>query len=159
MTFRLNIKDRKGIEKMKKINYYLCPLLNASFTLEAAVVFPIILAVILYIFLLIFSLHDTTVTKSISYRYLISYSMKMQDIYSYHDKVLHNINNEVQKESILNGSSDIFVKPEKNNLKITSSCYDIPVTFSNYNHTETLWAYKAGKTISNKSTKTKVPLP
>jgi len=145
---------------MKKImNSHACCSLKASFTLEAAAVFPVILTVIIYIFLLIFSLHDTTAAKTISYRYLISYSMKIQDIYSYNDKMIHSINNEIQTESILNNTLQLSLKPEKNNLKITSSCYDIPVTFSNYNNTEALWAYRAGKTLFTKAAGNKRVLP
>ncbi len=141
----------RNIKNMKKIiNYLFCRSLNASFTLEAAIVFPIILAVIIYIFLLVFSLHDTAVAKAISYRYLISYSMKIQDMYNYTDKTVYNINSEIQNTSIMNSTFHFFLKSEKNNLKITCSGYDIPVTFSNYNNTEILRAYKAGKTFFTK---------
>lgn len=136
---------------MKKIiNYLFCRSLNASFTLEAAIVFPIILAVIIYIFLLVFSLHDTAVAKAISYRYLISYSMKIQDMYNYTDKTVYNINSKIQNTSIMNSTFRFFLKSEKNNLKITCFGYDIPVTFSNYNNTEILRAHKAGKTFFTK---------
>ncbi len=141
----------RNIKNMKKIiNYLFCRSLNASFTLEAAIVFPIILAVIIYIFLLVFSLHDTAVAKAISYRYLISYSMKIQDMYNYTDKTVYNINSKIQNTSIMNSTFRFFLKSEKNNLKITCFGYDIPVTFSNYNNTEILRAHKAGKTFFTK---------
>lgn len=150
----------RNIKNMKKIiNHLFCCSLNASFTLEAAVVFPIILAVIIYIFLLVFSLHDITVSKAVSYRYLISYSMKIQDIYNYTDKIIYNIKNEIQNASILYNAPHFFLESEKNHLKITSSGYSIPVTFSNYNNTEILWAYKAGRTFFTKSDKDKTALP
>lgn len=145
---------------MKKItNCILYHSLNASFTLEAAVVFPIILSIIIYIFLLVVSLHDTVVAKAISYRYLISYSMKVQNQYSYNNKMADNINNEIQKVSIMNSTFHFFLNTERNNLKIISSCYDIPVTFSNYDNTNLLWAYKAGKSFLTNTDKRKATLP
>lgn len=137
------------MKQISKTNH--CCYINASFTLEAAVIFPIILAVIFSILLLIFSLHDTIAAKNISYRYLISYSMKEQDIYKYNNNFC-NIKNELYKGSFLNSSLDFTETLKKNNLKITSSCYSIPTVFSNYNNTEKLQAYKAGKTFLTKST-------
>lgn len=143
-----NIRNRKEYKNMKKrINDLLHCSLAASFTLEAAAVFPIILAAILSIFLLVFSLHDTAAAKAISYRYLIAYSIRTQNIYSYTKNTMNSINSEIQKASIINNTSSFSLKLEKNNLKITSSSYNLPVTFSNYNNTELLWAYKAGKTL------------
>lgn len=150
-------RNRKNMKKTIKLLFFRS--LKASFTLEAAVVFPIVLGVIIYIFLLVFSLHDIAVAKAVSYRYLISYSMKTHDIYSYSDKTVHNINSQIQNICIINSTSRFFLKSEKNNLKITSSIYDIPVTFSNYNNTENLWAYKAGKTFFIKPDKNKTALP
>ena len=125
--------------------------LNASFTLEAAIIFPIILAVIFSILLLIFSLHDVVAAKNISYRYLISYSMQEQDIYKYNNNFC-NIKNEFYKSSFLGSISDFTATFKKNNLRVTSSCYSIPTVFSNYNNTERLQAYRAGKILLTKST-------
>lgn len=71
-------------------------------------------------------------------------------MYNYTDKTVYNINSEIQNTSIMNSTFRFFLKSEKNNLKITCSGYDIPVTFSNYNNTEILRAYKAGKTFFTK---------
>lgn len=157
--FNNTVMKRKN-KTMKKItNYILYCSLNASFTLEATVIFPIILSIIIYIFLLVISLHDTMAAKAISYRYLISYSMKIQDSYCHHNKTADNINSEIQNVSIINNTSHFFLKPEKNNLKVISSDYNTPVTFSNYNNTKILWAYKAGKTFFIKTDTNKTTLP
>lgn len=139
--------------KMKNKFYFYCNInwLPGSFTIEAAVIFPIILAVIFYLIILAFSLHDTVVSKSISYRYLISYSMKIQDAYSYNDGRIYNIKNDFDLISILHQNVKFKLALNKNNLKAASSNYSIPVTFSNYNNTDLLQTYNIEKTIVNKT--------
>lgn len=134
-----------------KVYYYNKHWLPGSFTIEAAVIFPIILAILLYLIVLAFSLHDTVVSKSLSYRYLISYSMKNQNIYSYNDGKNFNLENDFNLISLLRKSVNFNLSLKKNCLKAASSNYSIPVTFTNYNNTDLLQAYHIEKSIINKS--------
>lgn len=125
--------------------------LAGSFTIEAAILFPIVLTVIFCLIMLSFSIHDTVAAKNLSYRYLISYSMRNQGIYSYSNGFPYNIKNEFDQISILHQNPEFKFYQDKNNLRIFSSCFSIPVTFSNYNNTDLLQAYLAGKTLLNET--------
>lgn len=125
--------------------------LAASFTLEASIILPIVIITIFYIILLIFSLHDAIAAKSISYRYLIAYSMTEQDIYKYNNGFAYNIKNEFYNASLMHNNPSFKLKQDKNNLQAVSSYYSLPVTFSNYNNTEILQAFKAQRKLFTKS--------
>ena len=54
---------------------------TASFTIEAAVIFPLILFILFSLLHLTFTLHDAAVAKAVSYRSLISQSTQKQPLY------------------------------------------------------------------------------
>lgn len=122
--------------------------LSGSFTIEAAVIFSITLAVIFSLIRLVFLLHDSSSAKSISYRYLISYSMQNQEFYSYHSKTDGSLSSKVKKVLILNKMPRLTAGLKKNSLFISSSLYTVPVTFSNYHYSETMWAYLTAKELT-----------
>lgn len=122
--------------------------LSGSFTIEAAVIFSITLAVIFSLIRLVFLIHDSSAAKSMSYRYLISYSMQNQEFYSCHSKTGGLLTENVKKTFILNTIPHLTTNLKKNNLSIHSKLYTVPVTFSNYHYSEIIWSYMAGKELA-----------
>lgn len=99
---------------------------SGSFTIEAAIIFPIILILIVHIMYLAFSLHDTVTTTADTYRYLICESQRSQtSYYSHHDSRFHGLKEMVLRSTLL----DQYTPVSSN------------VTFTNYNNTEILLKY------------------
>ena len=73
---------------------------TASFTIEATVIFPLILFILFSLLHLTFTLHDAAVAKAVSYRSLISQSTQKQPLY-------HSAGNSSDYFFILN-TSNIF---------------------------------------------------
>ena len=109
---------------------------TASFTIEAAVIFPLILFILFSLLHLTFTLHDAAVAKAVSYRSLISQSTQKQPLY-------HSAGNSSDYFFILNTSSFSSFYSEKGDSYATSPLYRVPVYFSKDHPCSSLWQYKA----------------
>ncbi len=109
---------------------------TASFTIEAAVIFPLILFILFSLLHLTFTLHDAAVAKAVSYRSLINQSTQMQPLY-------HSAGNSSDYFFILNTSSFSSFYSEKGDSYATSPLYRVPVYFSKDHPCSSLWQYKA----------------
>ncbi len=107
--------------------------LSGSFTIEAAVIIPLLFFFLVQFILITFSMHDTVSAKNISYRYLISYSTKKNNI--------QTPNAQFQKESLLKQHFNYTETHNERSHSINSNYFSIPVTFSYYNPTDTLRNY------------------
>lgn len=118
---------------------------SASFTIEASIIFSILLSIVFLLIRLIFTLYDVSLSKSLSYRYLICYSIESQETYAIHNTSVPDLENSFRQINILNELPTFTFRLKENNLEVDSNYYKVPVTFSNYNHTDHVWSYFALK--------------
>jgi hypothetical protein len=115
--------------------------LSGSFTVEASIIFPLIFIVIFQLLSLIFSMHDIVTAKCISYRQLISSSMKQQEIYAYNNSFY--CYDSYADAAILKHTAVFNQTTTVNHLSMKSDVFNNATTFSNYNNTNVLWENKA----------------
>lgn len=110
---------------------------SGSFTLEAAVILPLVLFALIQCVLLAFTMHDIVCAKNVSYRHLIDYSMNSPNHLTLYDTC--------NSEQILNETNSFTPCYTENDFSVTSEIFSSTVTFSNYNNTEQLRKYLSAK--------------
>lgn len=94
---------------------------SASFTIEAAVIFPLLLFFMMQFLLLLFTMHDYVVTKSLDYRLALSKEMKKQSEYSYNNHFSDDYAAAFQQATILKKKVSYTIRPELTNTNPQST--------------------------------------
>lgn len=103
--------------------------ISGYFTVEAAILLPLIFFLLFQLLLLGFRLHDTVALKSADYRLCIAQEESKQHFYSYKSPFLSDYHTYLNNILILN---------EK-------QTYIIPVSLDNWNNSDLLRQYEAAK--------------
>lgn len=107
--------------------------LSASFTIEAAILYPLLLFFLFQFILLLFTMHDSVVKKSLDYRYTIAKEMQEQKHYSYQNSFLSSYTTECKNTLLLK----------------KHAVYSIEPTLTNTTNISVLYTYQAEKKITH----------